>query len=440
MELAQERNSYDVDEASSTATLQNILPHVDSFKGKFLNSKEYIESTQDMDASESSGDSEDPEESVEDFKDGENERDEDFIAGGSPKVKKKHEKRVARGSGKQSSSRKRKCEFCGTLETPMWRRGPTGKGTLCNACGVKWSLKFRKRAGKKPKEKINKHHLPRGIEQRHSTRKKMPTKRLRSTDSKEEQSPHDFCCSHSPHSHRNRTTYELDEQPATNKRKAYDFDDQLVSKKRREPSVGSGDEDSFSDEEDAASSRLLGRLLNVVEVQLVEMKQIELVRRQISDLRSELHSKEQQRLRQIEQQKAETLHEFQSFRQEMLNVTSEGGQEMLAESGSQVILDFIHKIQAQLNEIRSKTLGISLNSGLGKNLDYFQVELDALQQKMVESFSALKAKAASDALSMQKILTAKEANIRSGLVSLSKCAEEEFTTMNQHLDRMEACL
>ncbi|KAJ3301818.1 hypothetical protein HDV03_000285, partial [Kappamyces sp. JEL0829] len=33
----------------------------------------------------------------------------------------------------------RKCQYCGATETPQWRRGPGGKRTLCNACGVKWS-------------------------------------------------------------------------------------------------------------------------------------------------------------------------------------------------------------------------------------------------------------------------------------------------------------
>nr|KAJ3412429.1 hypothetical protein HK105_002349 [Polyrhizophydium stewartii] len=32
----------------------------------------------------------------------------------------------------------RVCEFCGATETPMWRRGPSGKSSLCNKCGVKW--------------------------------------------------------------------------------------------------------------------------------------------------------------------------------------------------------------------------------------------------------------------------------------------------------------
>ncbi|RUS33685.1 hypothetical protein BC938DRAFT_470578 [Jimgerdemannia flammicorona] len=32
----------------------------------------------------------------------------------------------------------KKCAYCGSRSTPMWRRGPGGAGTLCNACGVKW--------------------------------------------------------------------------------------------------------------------------------------------------------------------------------------------------------------------------------------------------------------------------------------------------------------
>lgn len=33
------------------------------------------------------------------------------------------------------------CEQCGATTTPMWRRGPSGTSTLCNACGVAWRLK-----------------------------------------------------------------------------------------------------------------------------------------------------------------------------------------------------------------------------------------------------------------------------------------------------------
>ncbi|KAI8912626.1 GATA zinc finger-domain-containing protein [Gorgonomyces haynaldii] len=37
------------------------------------------------------------------------------------------------------NSEQRACQVCGATETPQWRRGPSGKRTLCNACGVKWS-------------------------------------------------------------------------------------------------------------------------------------------------------------------------------------------------------------------------------------------------------------------------------------------------------------
>ena len=39
------------------------------------------------------------------------------------------------------------CTDCGTLDSPEWRRGPTGPKTLCNACGLRWAKKEKKRSG-----------------------------------------------------------------------------------------------------------------------------------------------------------------------------------------------------------------------------------------------------------------------------------------------------
>ncbi|KAJ2772783.1 hypothetical protein IWQ57_001615 [Coemansia nantahalensis] len=44
------------------------------------------------------------------------------------------------GADAASPARGRSCSACGCGETPIWRRGPAGAGTLCNACGVKWKL------------------------------------------------------------------------------------------------------------------------------------------------------------------------------------------------------------------------------------------------------------------------------------------------------------
>ena len=35
-----------------------------------------------------------------------------------------------------TSMHAKKCLYCGSKSTPMWRRGPQGAGTLCNACGA----------------------------------------------------------------------------------------------------------------------------------------------------------------------------------------------------------------------------------------------------------------------------------------------------------------
>ncbi|KAF1808189.1 hypothetical protein P152DRAFT_251361 [Eremomyces bilateralis CBS 781.70] len=37
------------------------------------------------------------------------------------------------------------CQDCGTLDSPEWRKGPGGPKTLCNACGLRWAKKEKKR-------------------------------------------------------------------------------------------------------------------------------------------------------------------------------------------------------------------------------------------------------------------------------------------------------
>jgi DNA-directed RNA polymerase subunit RPC12/RpoP len=58
------------------------------------------------------------------------------------------------GGGDKKLSKKMKaadeyvCTDCGTLDSPEWRKGPSGPKTLCNACGLRWAKKEKKRMGK----------------------------------------------------------------------------------------------------------------------------------------------------------------------------------------------------------------------------------------------------------------------------------------------------
>eukprot|EP01102_Stenamoeba_stenopodia_P004344 TRINITY_DN1465_c0_g1_i2.p1 TRINITY_DN1465_c0_g1~~TRINITY_DN1465_c0_g1_i2.p1 ORF type:complete len:523 (-),score=111.65 TRINITY_DN1465_c0_g1_i2:436-2004(-) len=44
------------------------------------------------------------------------------------------------------------CSYCHTRETPVWRLGPKGAKTLCNACGIRWK---RNRQRIRPKKTVN---------------------------------------------------------------------------------------------------------------------------------------------------------------------------------------------------------------------------------------------------------------------------------------------
>ncbi|KAL6708895.1 white collar 2 type of transcription factor [Coniothyrium glycines] len=55
--------------------------------------------------------------------------------------------------GRGSADKKKKlkiadeyvCTDCGTLDSPEWRKGPNGPKTLCNACGLRWAKKEKKK-------------------------------------------------------------------------------------------------------------------------------------------------------------------------------------------------------------------------------------------------------------------------------------------------------
>lgn len=52
------------------------------------------------------------------------------------------------GSGSGSGSKQLKsCSDCHTTRTPLWRGGPAGPKSLCNACGIKYNKKKRELLG-----------------------------------------------------------------------------------------------------------------------------------------------------------------------------------------------------------------------------------------------------------------------------------------------------
>ncbi|KAG0224623.1 hypothetical protein BGW41_005031 [Actinomortierella wolfii] len=64
----------------------------------------------------------------------------------------------ASASASSAASIKR-CVYCGCTTTPMWRRGPAGPSTLCNACGVKWKNgKILQETPKPPSSKLRQYN------------------------------------------------------------------------------------------------------------------------------------------------------------------------------------------------------------------------------------------------------------------------------------------
>ncbi|XP_010504756.1 PREDICTED: GATA transcription factor 17-like [Camelina sativa] len=57
------------------------------------------------------------------------------------------------GGSSSSGDTKRTCVDCGTIRTPLWRGGPAGPKSLCNACGIKSRKKRQAALGVRSEEK-----------------------------------------------------------------------------------------------------------------------------------------------------------------------------------------------------------------------------------------------------------------------------------------------
>lgn len=66
---------------------------------------------------------------------------------------------VEKGSGsldpddRTASGEPKACTDCNTTKTPLWRGGPTGPKSLCNACGIRYRKRRRQAMGLDPEVK-----------------------------------------------------------------------------------------------------------------------------------------------------------------------------------------------------------------------------------------------------------------------------------------------
>jgi hypothetical protein len=377
----------------------------------------------ELDEMDSSSSSSEVEETIEDAKEAGRD-DEDFIILMEPKNKKKLEKRSIGIVKSNVPKSKRKCEFCGTMETPMWRRGPTGKGTLCNACGVKWSLKFRKRAGKKASkvEKIRDD----GNQQRTSARKKIQSKKssdepadsMADSHLHEESASHShigLCCNHSK------------------KRKEREDDDGQDWKKRSRDA--NQEYDSLSDDASPQSSQLFGKLLNVVEVQLVEEEELERIKSQIRILRKDLETHEAAREKDLSQVKTESFEHLSKLKGDILGIHVDRFQDRVVKECNEMLHNFMKNLRSGMEDARNTLANPSndvkiIEAGLSK----FETEAQHMTQLMDANFAKLTQKVSNDVIRIQTLFLNQEDAIKSQWGLHHKEMKAVFTPMH---DRME---
>jgi len=224
------------------------------------------------------------------------------------------------------------CEFCNSSNTPTWRRGPAGKGSLCNACGIKWRLRKRLKKNEKsdspsptptvPDRKVS------PLVVKPPKKRKDPDQPARSpTKSKDKDALAEYLppslSSHSGGGKRKKyyckycdQTFSLSQfrnsqqfgahcsncsrRPRDEEGGFYDFDNDSHYRYDRyspygSPSPGDRLSSPGTPESPIPSNRdgLLLRLLHVVEHQLVDVHELAEIRDELSSLKTELISREE---------------------------------------------------------------------------------------------------------------------------------------------------
>jgi len=400
------------------------------------------------------------------------------------------------------NKKKKVCEFCGCSDTPMWRRGPQGKGTLCNACGVKWSLKFRKKNGlrRESPSATDAAEKVKGAT-RKSSRKDKPSFSIRKGKEMLESPPHYpsyqyedsyqnemFCKScgvNWPLSYFRGSTFgqcnncsrkqmimiRSDSPPE----KLEQDDDMYLptreAKRRRgledympdyhiRAVVDSDDinEDSTSDlDVDIRANRLFGSLLNVVENKLVEVQELEGIKKELDDWKQVVLLKEDQRQRTVDEAQTRLFAELSQFRQSVVSMVT-SVEETFGKRLCNLERDFLmvnqqtESMKANIQELRSllktqtsteegKSLASTTDSPLALKIDTLQRQLELLQKKLDGHHHEVKSHVGAGMQELKKALVAdldcSEQRVSSEIAMIKKQSQEDLEHVKQQMDRMD---
>jgi len=264
-------------------------------------------------------------------------------------------------------------------------------------------------------------------QQRHSTRKKLvPNKRDEPTDllvdnpPKEESSTHQhiggLCCNHS------KKRKERDEEDTNNSNDC---------KKRRDANL---EYDSLSDDASPQNHPLFGKLLNVVEVQLVEEEELERIKAQMRILRKDLETNEATRDKQLEQVKVDSLDHLLKLKNDILGIHQDRHSEKIAKECGDIVHTFMKNLRNQIEDVR-KAFGSNTNDGaIETGLARFESEAQQMTQLMDANLAKMMKDSNSDSLRIQTMFLNQEDNIKS---KWSIHRQEMQTVFSQLHDRME---
>jgi len=363
----------------------------------------------------------------------------------------------------------RSCAFCGAKASPLWRKGPSGKGCLCHSCSSTWNNRQRAVAQAKAKNEYKKvMGVGGGAAKKENSTSSSPDandEEDQRDDGKERENYYCRYCDNTwPLNYfRNRQQFGAHCSNCSRKRKPRDEPNtdtrQKKAKKVHRPALSPKSGNSSYDEDDyplpeikneespiehisvtshsAPSSStsfergLMERLLNVVENKLVEVNELEMIRKELQLMKSELmrrENKRQLRLEEVKNRIVNGMNELRNKMTEELSHKEEESKKDLEDMKDQIMVEFL------LKERDIKTMIDTMSGNVVHDTHNPPERNAAIQKHLQEMRSSLERKLEQVRTKMGMEVGEMEKVVASGIMKCEDTIHDQLSELSAELN------
>jgi len=205
---------------------------------------------------------------------------------------------------------------------------------------------------------------------------------------------------------------------------------------------------SSSSEAEEAGNRLFGSLLNVVENKLVEVQELEEIRKEFSEWKESIEMREEQRQKNADATQNQIMDELQDFRKQIMSLLTTNEANM--NSKLERVENEMHEVCRRTDMIKDELVDMKsllskeLIAAFAAKIDGLETQMKSLQNKMEGNTEDIKTQLTQGMKQMKSTLVndfdLSEQRISADMSSLKKRSREESDVIKRQMDRMDYLL